>query len=438
MVHDDDSSAVEWEWVESDEDRLSSLRELFESEDYTAVIKGCDEILARTPSSKSAKKLKWMSKKKLTHHDLRLGVVALSIAVLTVVGSISFMNKQILEELRVKDVQVNSLIDEIGGLKEENLLLYGKLENNFQGLKEVKVSVGDLEKILPMGALEMQKKLSEAESKVLSQSQVVERLVNAGMDHATQPLLAKDDTLDVLILGTHGTLTDTIMLASINPVRKTVSLFSIPRDLAVNGRRINEYYARFGIDSLRTKIEELTGLYPEKYVVLDMKAFESIVDRLGGVDVTVEKALHDASYPGPNFKYQTFSVEAGTHHFDGRTALMYARSRKSTSDFDRAVRQQQIIEAVRAKITSLNLLENVDELVGIYSEVMGSVKTDVDMIDFVAYAKRYRDFEIERGNVLTSSNYLYSTRGSEGAYLLLPKDASYQAIRGYVAGVVRN
>jgi len=65
------------------------------------------------------------------------------------------------------------------------------------------------------------------------------------------------------------------------------------------------------------------------------------------------------------------------------------------------------------------------------------LETDVDLIDFVAYVKRTRDYEIERGNVLTSGNYLYSTQGTNGAYLLVPKDGTYKEIRDYVATVVR-
>jgi LCP family protein required for cell wall assembly len=401
------------------------------------VVRGCDEILRKDPQNKSAKKLKWMAKKRLKHHEVKMGVAVMSMALMAVVGSMSFMNKRILGDLQTKDIQVNSLIEELGDLREENLLLYRKLENNFQDLNVVKTSVLDLEKILPEEALTLQSKLDDARDELASKSEAVEKLVLAGVDHTPTSLIASGDTLDVLILGTHGRLTDTILLASINPLEETVSLFSIPRDLAINGRRINEYYARFGIDAMRTQIEEITGLYPEKYVVVDLEAFSSVVDTLGGIDVDVPRALYDVNYPAPNFKYQTFSVEAGSHHFNGSTALKYARSRKSTSDFDRAARQQLIIEAVYDKIKSLDLLENMDELVGLASEVIEQLETDVDLLDFVVYSKRFKDFEIERGNVLSTGNYLYSMISPQGAYLLLPKDGTYAEIRTYVAKEVR-
>lgn len=436
-ISDDHVGPVEWEVVEKSADGLHALHGLFEEHDYVEVVRGCEEILRKDPRNKSAKKLKWMAKKRLAHHEVKLGVAVMGMALMVVVGSMSFMNKRILGDLQTKDVQVNSLIEELGDLREENLLLYRKLENNFQDLNVVKTSVLDLEKILPEEALTLQSKLNDVREELASKSEAVEKLVSAGVDHTPTALIASGDTLDVLILGTHGSLTDTILLASINPLKETVSLFSIPRDLAINGRRINEYYARFGIDAMRTQIEEITGLYPEKYVVVDLEAFSSVVDALGGIDVDVPVALYDANYPAPNFKYQTFSVQAGLHHFNGSTALKYARSRKSTSDFDRAARQQLIIEAVYGKIKSLDLLDNMDELVGMASEVIEQLETDVDLLDFVVYSKRFQDFEIERGNVLSTGNYLYSMMSPQGAYLLLPKDGTYAEIRTYIAKEVR-
>jgi len=123
----------------------------------------------------------------------------------------------------------------------------------------------------------------------------------------------------------------------------------------------------------------VTGLYPEKYVVIDMKSFEDLVDALGGIDVQVKKDLYDSMYPGPNYTYETLNIKAGNHHFDGVTALKYARSRKSTTDFDRAARQQEIIESLKTKILST---------------------------------------------------------GEGGAYLLVPKAGDFSEIQAYVAGVV--
>lgn len=425
----------------SSEERLQVLHSLYEQHDYSDVLRGCKDVLDKEPQNRSAKKLKKMAKMRIFNGDMRVAMSVLTLALFVMTGALTFMSKKIVNELEVKDFQVNSLIDEVGELREENLLLYQKITGGESTLGAVAETVLNLEsRVLAVneqgGVFGLQAKLNEAQDKILLQSEAVESLLGAGTAH--EPIIAKDETLDILILGTNGRLTDTIMLASVNEKLKTVSLISIPRDLAVSGRRINEFYYRYGVDALRDQIYAITGLYPEQYAVVDLKAFEQIVDILGGVDVYVEKSLYDTYYPGPNFTYETFSVSAGQHHFDGVTALKYARSRKSTTDFDRAARQQQIVKAVRDRIDQLNLLENSDELIKIFNTVSASVETDIDLLSFLTYLKEYRDFSLEQGNVLGTSNYLYSTINVSGAYILLPNAGDYSEIWEYVAGVVKN
>lgn len=362
----------------------------------------------------------------LLRHELRLAMLLLAFTVLFSVGALSFMNKKIVHELRQKGLQVNSLMQEVGELKSENLWLYNQYSESKKVMESIDGSLTDLE----MG-------LEEASKRKLSQT--VQALLASETPRSETDFpaaLPNDATLDFLILGTHGGLTDTIMLASVNSTLKTVTLLSLPRDLVVNGRRINEYYTRYGIDALRVEIQTITGHYPEKYAVVDLKAFVTLVDALGGIDVTVEKAIYDPYYPGPNAGYQPFSLEAGAQHLDGSTALKYARTRKTSNDFERAKRQQQVIEAVRAKFSERNWLKSLDQLAEVYGSLNSSVKTDVSLLELISYAQAYSSYTLEKGNVLTSSNYLYSTISPQGAYLLLPKDPTYAEIRGYVEGLV--
>ncbi len=423
------------------EGRLQILHDLYEHHDYSGVVRGCKDILERNPENRSAKKLKKMARMKILNTDMRVAMTTLTLALFVMTGALTFMSKKMINEMKTKDFQVNSLIEEVGELRSENLLLYQKFTGGEEALDVVAESVLELEERVREvdqgdGVFALQAQLNEAQDKILLQSEAMDSLVDAGASHTG--VIAEDETLDILILGTHGRLTDTIMLASVNPELETVSLLSIPRDLAVNGRRINEFYYRYGVEALRDQIYDITGLYPEQYAVIDLEAFEQIVDVLGGIDVYVEEDLYDTMYPGPNFGYETFYVEAGHHHFDGRTALKYARSRKSTNDFDRAARQQQIIEAVRTRIEELNLLENSDELIGIFNTVNSSVDTDIDLLSFLSYLSQYREFEIEQGHVLSTSNYLYSTYNVSGAYILLPNAGDYSEIWEYVGGVVKN
>lgn len=371
------------------------------------------------------------------HPHLRgvhVALFGISIAVFILAIGVSFSSKKIVQELQTKDMQVNSLIQEIGELKQENLQLYQVLSLNQSALDSIETQVDEWS-AQNYSAIDLSSKLAKTTDALEEQSQILNSLVAAGTEMATMSI-TKDDTLDFLILGTHGSLTDTIMVASVNEEKQTVSLFSIPRDLVVNGRRINEFYYRYGIDPMRDEIAEITGLYPEKYAVIDMKAFSTIIDELGGVDVNVEKAIYDSLYPGANGGYSTFSISAGLHHLNGTDALKYARSRESTTDFDRAKRQQQIVEAVREKIEALDWVGNMDEFIGMYNAVIDSLDTDVDLLSAASYLKTYKDYTIEGGNVLSTSNYLYHLEGIDGAYLLMPKDGTYKEIQEYVRGVV--
>ena len=423
----------------STEDRIRVLRKLYDDHDYSIVVRSCQLLLEKDPKNRSLKKLKRMAKMRALNSDMKIAMTTLTLALFVMTGALTFMSGKIVEDIRLKNFQMNSMIDEIGELRTENFLLYQEFMGGKEALNLVAESVLDLEEQVGQvgdsaSVFSLQNKLTEAQDKIVLQSEAMESLVDAG---TLQALISKDETLEILILGTHGRLTDTIMLASVNPKLETVSLLSIPRDLAVNGRRINEFYYRYGAEALKDQIYEITGLFPEKYVVVDLSSFEEIVDVLGGIDVYVEKGLYDTHYPGPNFTYETFSVEEGHQHFDGVTALKYARSRKSTNDFDRAARQQQIVEAVRQRIEDLNLLENADELIGIFNTVQESVDTDIDLLSFLTYLKQYRDYSIEQGHVLSTSNYLYSTINVSGAYILLPNKGDYSEIWEYVAGVVQ-
>ena len=362
---------------------------------------------------------------KAPHHELRFAMLFLAFTVLFSVGALSFMNKKIVHELRQKGLQVNSLVQEVGELKSENLWLYERYSEG----KKVMESIDD-------SLTNLQTEAEVASARKLSKT--VQVLLKNGVpaDVSAASTASDSTTLDILILGTHGGLTDTIMLASVNSTLKTVTLLSLPRDLVVNGRRINEYYTRYGIDPLRKEIQTITGHYPEKYAVVDLKAFVTLVDALEGIDVTVEKAIYDPYYPGPNESYQVFSLAVGPQHLDGATALKYARTRKTSSDFERAKRQQQVIEAVRAKFLEQNWLKNFDQLAEVYDSLNDSVETDVSLLEIISYAQAYSSYTLEKGNVLTSSNYLYSTISPQGAYLLLPKDPTYREILEYVRGLV--
>jgi len=266
---------------------------------------------------------------------------------------------------------------------------------------------------------------------------------------------------NILLMGTGGAnhdggnLTDTIILTSIDYKSKTVPMLSIPRDLYVEtkltGRsRINEVYNNAkkkygdqqGMDIMKETISKLTD-QPIQYVIkVDFDGFVKIVDALGGVDVVVEKAINDPFYPrGETDGYERFTISAGPHHLDGATALKYARSRKTTSDFDRAKRQQQLLFALKEKALSMNVLTDPTKIQNIYNSVADSIVTNMNLGEIIELAKISQDFGKESTVPLvitddpTSCGGMVYTPDRDffgGASVLLPAGGNYDYIHMFV------
>lgn len=222
--------------------------------------------------------------------------------------------------------------------------------------------------------------------------------------------MIKDEfgNINVMILGYWGEkhqwgyLADSIIVASRNPELWAVTLLSTPRDLVIYNKeekvfwRINELFSRSlgrkleydtGAKVMSEQLTKITGIDIPYYILLDFQWFEDIINTLGGVDIDVKKPIKDVTYPNWERWYMTFQVGSGMNHFSGETALMYARSRHSTSDFDRSLRQQQIVKAVLDKL--MDQILSPTKLKQLYSDYTKIVKTNIsldEMIGVVQYA----------------------------------------------------
>lgn len=249
-----------------------------------------------------------------------------------------------------------------------------------------------------------------------------------------------------------GNLTDTIIVASIDYDHKLVSMLSLPRDLYVKsqklqaGERINQIYAlgksqinsKAGMEALSEIASGISGLQIDYYAKVDFEGFVKIVDSLGGVDLNVEKDIYDPYYPlGETTHYQTFSIKAGPQHLDGSTALKYARSRKTTSDFDRARRQQQLLSAIKEKALSMNVLTDPGKIQALYASLQDSIETNFTVDEIIELAKISKDFGKENivSNVLSDNpdqcgGFLYTPAREffDGAFVLLPAGKNYDSI----------
>jgi LCP family protein required for cell wall assembly len=221
---------------------------------------------------------------------------------------------------------------------------------------------------------------------------------------------------NILLLGTGDAdhdgidLTDTIMVASLDPANtKSAVLVSIPRDTylldteKMGKGRVNSLYRDYKIALIRDGMDKgtaslqalkelgkevgsLVGLPIHGVVKVDFTAFEQAIDLIGGIDVLVPEDIVDPEYPGPDYTYQTFSIAAGPQHLDGATALKYARSRHSTSDFSRSARQQQIIAAAGKKVKENGLIKNAGKISDILGIAAKNVESTLGAREFIGLA----------------------------------------------------
>ncbi|MBI5467180.1 MAG: LCP family protein, partial [Candidatus Kerfeldbacteria bacterium] len=265
-----------------------------------------------------------------------------------------------------------------------------------------------------------------------------------------------DDRINMLLLGIGGPghdgpyLTDTMIVVSYKPSLNQVSMLSIPRDLVVNipgydYRKINNVLS-FGRDqkypgggeALTIKVvSDLLDIPIQYYGLIDFKGFQEIIDRVGGIDVTVDTAFTDYSFPDNNYGYQTIRFAKGPQHLDGTTALNFARSRHGNngegSDFARAARQQKIIEALKDKLLSFGTLSNPKKISDILGALGTHSQTNMEVWEMIRLAKLTGD--VSRDRIInkvfedSSTGFLKSATGTGGAYILVPRDGTYQDMK---------
>lgn len=294
-----------------------------------------------------------------------------------------------------------------------------------------------------------------------------------------------------------GLLADTIMVLSLHPKQNDqdqtrASLVSVPRDLYVKvpnrseHRKINAVFALGeerkpgggGMEDMRAVVGEVTGLDIPYAVTIDFQGFKDLVNALGGVKVVLEQPFEEAlqfreaqvcdayvftipTKPAQyQYKYHTrsdgtryiakayplcynpnvecggdFKLSAGENLLDGDKALCFARSRKTSSDFERAKRQHIVIEAMKRQAMSAGTLTSFDKITGILGSLGDNVRTNFEVWEM----QRFYDLYVKLGDVTPTSKVLDTT--AEGllyhpeqndpvaGYILLPRGDNYDQIR---------
>lgn len=302
----------------------------------------------------------------------------------------------------------------------------------------------------------------------------------------------------VLLLGYRGDgslggyLTDTMLLAYIEPRKEKITLITIPRDLWVPlpiadekpHYKINSAYA-VGLDSTKFPqkpvqysgiggagalskeiVSMVTGLPVDYFVSLNFEGFKESIDILGGVDVNVTLPFEDKFFPITGkeddpcdksdediaaltatmsgylleqqftCRYEDLKFDRGVTHMDGETALKFARSRHSEingNDFARSNRQKQVLIAIRDKVLSIGF---ISKAVPFLQSISNDVKTDIPFDLMKKYLSTINDYKGYSVSSITLSidNALNQTYSSDRQYILVPKSGmdNWQSIKDYI------
>ena len=237
---------------------------------------------------------------------------------------------------------------------------------------------------------------------------------------------------NILLLGSdtdakfnpNSILTQTIMIVSINPKLKKVYMISIPRDFWI---QIPGYgYGKFdqvseigGIQLTKQLVEQYFGIKIDYYGWIGLSGFVNLINTFGGIYIVPTHPVLDWSYPNdipmtnPEVKNANCTnssqscpadyalnlfISGGAQYMSGVTALEYVRSRHGDlqGDFGRSSRQQQVLQVLKSKFGSENLISEVPSLFNTLSKI---VKTDMSLTEVLSLA--VDAIHIPSGNIQT-------------------------------------
>jgi len=263
-------------------------------------------------------------------------------------------------------------------------------------------------------------------------------------------------------------LTDSLMLVSIMPSANgppEIAEVSLPRDwyapIQLGGGhttvgRVNEAYAdgmlgrgpvnasalTAGAAVANPTFEHLLGIHIDHWIGVDFQAFKETVDAVGGVDVNVANAFTDDQYPHGecdqgDCSYIAVHFNSGMQHMNGRTALIYARSRHGNngegSDFARSRRQQLVIAALKQKVVSVGGIGSLPDLINALGD---NVRTDLQIGDVESLYGLIKDVDVSKIEHISidNTNFLYDCGYpySCGAYWLYTNDKSFTSLAHFI------
>jgi LCP family protein required for cell wall assembly len=298
----------------------------------------------------------------------------------------------------------------------------------------------------------------------------------AALKDNVDPALLKgegDGRVNVLVLGRGGgtheapDLTDTMMIASVDPINHTSTLFSIPRDLWVQvpgggPMKINAAWetgefkylgkvrpgstdskaVQAGFDTADQVVESTLGIKIHYNLLVNFQAFQQAVDTLNGVQVNVPADLADPTMAWDN-NNDPILARAGLQMFDGHHALNYVRSRETSSDFARSQRQRAVMLALKGKAEQLGTLSNPMKISGLLSAFGNNVSTDLSLSNanrLYSIIKKVGDADTTSAGLGDQGNNLITTQNMNGQSVVVPKAGmfNFTAIQSYTRSQLKD
>jgi LCP family protein required for cell wall assembly len=205
----------------------------------------------------------------------------------------------------------------------------------------------------------------------------------------------KQDPISILMVGVDERegdkgRTDSMLVITVNPEKKTTKMLSIPRDTRtklINNNnpsknrldKINAAYAYGGIEESIDTVENFLNVPIDYYIKVNMEGFKDIVNAVGGIDV-------DNKYA---FELDGVTLKTGPQHLNGTKALQYARMRKQDpqGDFGREERQREVISKIIDKGKSLSTLTKYDNILG---ALENNIQTNLTLTDIIGIQSKYK------------------------------------------------
>ncbi len=284
-----------------------------------------------------------------------------------------------------------------------------------------------------------------------------------------------DGRINIMLLGKGGEghtapdLTDTILIASVDPVHNEAAILSVPRDLYVRSKgssmKINAVYAtakgnvlggkkipnqtaeaeKAGFGAIEQVVEDTMGIPVHYYVMIDFNGFKKAIDTVGGIDINVTSATSLYEVLSIDGRRYTLDVKPGQEHFDGFRALAYSRSRMASArgDFDRGARQRLVLIALKEKVFSMGTFGNplkINQLINDFSTNMQSNLSTQEVLRLYDIGKNIDASKVTSVGLADPPNNFVTTGNIGGQSVVVPRAGTddFSEIKNYVRNALKD